>query len=103
MREICFLYVSSEDKRLHQKTCADHKVCCIVGMHWTKDIKNRQPIIATTWYFFRQILLEPLTVTGASASCFGEYRDILSQNLDENNSNQQVQEPVDPGNSVGTS
>ena len=47
--------------------------------------------------FYQQTLLEPLTMTGASASCFGEqYRDLpyLHQNLDENNSTQQVKTAV---------
>ena len=48
---------------------------------------SRQPVTATTWHFTQQTLLEPLNVTGASAFCFNErYRDVLSQNLDENNS-----------------
>ena len=50
---------------------------------------SRQPIIAITWHFSQQIFLEPLAVIGASASCFGErYRDVLSQNIDENHSTQ---------------
>ena len=50
---------------------------------WIKT--NRQPVIAITWHFTQQTRLEPLTVTGASAFCFGErYRDVLSQNFDEN-------------------
>ena len=54
------------------------------GCTWTR--KSRQPIIAITWHFSQQTLLEPLTVSGARASCFGErYRDVLYQNLDENN------------------
>ena len=54
---------------------------------WTRI--SRQPVIAITWHFTQQTLLEPLTVTGASAFRFGErYRDVLSQNLDENNSTQ---------------
>ena len=54
---------------------------------WTKI--SRQPIAAITWHFSKQTLLEPLTMTGASASYFGErFRDVLSQNLDENNSTQ---------------
>ena len=54
---------------------------------WTRI--SRQPVIAITWHFSQQTLLEPLTVTGASASSFGErYRDVLSQNLDQNNSTQ---------------
>ena len=57
------------------------------GCIWTRI--SRQPIIAITWHFSQQTLLEPLTVTGASAFCFGErYWDVLSQNLDENNSTQ---------------
>ena len=57
------------------------------GCTWTRI--NRQAIIAITWHFFQQTLLEPLTVTRASAFCFGErYRDVLSQNLDEDNSTQ---------------
>ena len=40
------------------------------GCTWTRI--NRQPIIAITWHFFQQTLLEPLTVSGARASCFGE-------------------------------
>ena len=51
---------------------------------WTR--MSRRPIIAITWHFSQQTLLEPLTVTGARASCFGErYRDVLYQNVDENN------------------
>ena len=54
---------------------------------WTGT--SRQPIIAITWHFSQQTLLEPLTVIRARASCFGErYRDVLSQNLDENNNTQ---------------
>ena len=50
---------------------------------------SRRSIIAITWDFSPQTLLEPLTVTGARASCFGErYRDVLYQNLDENNNTQ---------------
>ena len=42
---------------------------------WTRI--SRQPIIAITWHFPQQTLLEPLTVSGARASCFGErYRDV---------------------------
>ena len=66
-----------------------HPACCIVGCTWTRI--SRQPIIAITWHFSQQTVLEPLTVTGARASCFGErYRDVLSQNLDENNNNTQT-------------
>ena len=51
---------------------------------WTRI--SRQPIVAITWHFSQQTLLEPLTVSGTRASCFGErYRDVLYQNLDENN------------------
>ena len=51
---------------------------------WTRI--SRRPIIAIGGHFSQQTLLEPLTVTGARASCFGEqYRDVLYQNLDENN------------------
>ena len=54
---------------------------------WTRT--SRQPIRAITWHFYQQSLLEPLTVTRARASCFGErYRDVLHQNLDENNNTQ---------------
>ena len=54
------------------------------GCTWTRI--SRQPIIAVTWHFSQQTLLEPLTVTGARVSCSGErYRDVLSRNLDENN------------------
>ena len=54
---------------------------------WTKI--NRQPVIAITWHLAQQTRLEPLTVTGANAFCFGErYRDVLSQSFDENNSTQ---------------
>ena len=58
------------------------------GCTWTRI--SRQPIIkAITWHFSQQTLLEPLTVSGARASCFGErYRDILYQNSDENNNTQ---------------
>ena len=57
------------------------------GCTWTRI--SRRPIIAITWHFSQQTLLEPLTVTGARASCFGErYRDVLYQNLDENNNTQ---------------
>ena len=56
------------------------------GRTWTRI--SRQPIIAITRHFSQQTLLEQLTVSGARASCFGErYRDVLYQNLDENNSN----------------
>ena len=51
---------------------------------WTRI--SRRSIIAITRHFSQQTLLEPLTVRGARASCFGErYRDVLYQNLDENN------------------
>ena len=54
---------------------------------WTRI--RRQPVKVITWHFTQHTLLEPLTVTGASAFCLGErYRDVLSQNLDENNSTQ---------------
>ena len=54
---------------------------------WTRI--SRQPIIAITWHVSQQTLLEPLTVSGARASCFGErYRDVLYQSLDENNNTQ---------------
>ena len=54
------------------------------GCTWARI--SRQPTIAITWHFSQQTLLEPLTVSGARASCFGErYRDVLYQNLDENN------------------
>ena len=45
----------------------------------TRTRISRQPIIiAITWHFSQQSLLEPLTVPGARASCFGErYRDVL--------------------------
>ena len=53
------------------------------GSTWTRI--SRQPIL----HFFQQTFIEPLTVTGARASCFGErYRDVLSQELDANNSTQ---------------
>ena len=49
------------------------------GCTWTRI--RRQPIIAITWHFSQQTLLEPLIVSGARASCFGErYRDVLYQN-----------------------
>ena len=57
------------------------------GCTWTRI--SKQPIIAITWHFSQQTLLEPLTVSGARASCFGErYRDALYQNLDESNNTQ---------------
>ena len=57
------------------------------GCTWTRI--SWQPIIAITWHLSQQTLLEPLTVSGALASCFGErYRDVLYQNLDENNNTQ---------------
>ena len=58
------------------------------GCTWTRI--SRQPIIAITWPFSQQTLLEPLTVSGARASCFGErYRDVLLyQNLDKNKNTQ---------------
>ena len=60
------------------------------GYTWTRI--SRQPIIAITWHFSQQTLLELLTVSGAHASCFGEpYRDVLYQNLDENNNNTRKQ------------
>ena len=52
---------------------------------WTRT--SRQPVTAITWHVTQHTLLEPLTVTGARALCFGErYRDVLSKNFDENNS-----------------
>ena len=57
------------------------------GCTWTRI--SRQPIIAITWPFSQQTLLEPLAVSEARACCFGEqYRDVLYQNLDENNNTQ---------------
>ena len=57
---------------------------CCGECTWTRT--SRRPIIATIWHFSQQVLLEPLSVTGAYASCFGErYRDVLYHNLDENN------------------
>ena len=45
---------------------------------WTRI--SKRPIIAITWHFSQETLLEPLTVTGARASCFGErYRYVLYQ------------------------
>ena len=59
------------------------------GCSWTINRISRQSIIAITWHVSQQTLLEPLTVTGASVSCFGErYRDVLPKNLDEKNSTQ---------------
>ena len=46
------------------------------GCTWTRI--SRQPIIAVTWQFSQQFFLEPLTASGARASCFGERcRDVL--------------------------
>ena len=46
---------------------------------WTRI--SRRSIIAITWHFSQQTLLEPLTVAGARTSCFGErYRDVLYHN-----------------------
>ena len=57
------------------------------GCTWTRI--SSQPIIAITWHFSQQTLFEPLTVSGARAFCFDErYRDVLYQNLDENNNTQ---------------
>ena len=72
-----------------EDTCTNHPVCCMYCEECTWTRISRQPIIAITWHFPQQTLLEPLTVSGALASCFGErYRDVLYQNLDEdNNSN----------------
>ena len=54
------------------------------GCTWTRI--SRQPIISITRHFSQQTFLEPLTVSGARASCFGErYRDVLYQTLYENN------------------
>ena len=54
---------------------------------WTRI--SRRSMIAITWHFSQQTLLEPLTVTGARASCFGErYRDELYQNLHVNKNTQ---------------
>ena len=56
------------------------------GCTWSRI--SRQ-LIAITWHFSQQDLLEPLTVSGARASCFGErYRVVLYQNLEENNNTQ---------------
>ena len=83
------VYVSSEDRRLlHQKTLVQTtRFAVLWGCTWTRI--SRRSIIAITWHFSQQTLLEPLTVTGARASCFGErYRDELYHNLDENNNTQ---------------
>ena len=57
------------------------------GCTWTRT--SRQPTVAITLHFSQQSLLEPLTVSGARASCFDErYRDVLYQNFDENNNTQ---------------
>ena len=58
------------------------------GCTWTRII-SRQTIQAITWHFSQQTLLERLTVSGARASSFGErYREVLYQNLHENNNTQ---------------
>ena len=66
------------------------------GITSTRMIRGRT--ISNTCTFCQQIFLEAWTVTGRSASCFGEeYRDLLlylNQKLDENNSNQQVRTGV---------
>ena len=50
---------------------------CCGECTWTKI--NRQLVIAITWHFTQQTRLEPLTVTEASAFCFGErYRDVCT-------------------------
>ena len=73
-------------KATPEGTCTHHQVCCIAGGALGLE-KVSKPIIATTWSFSRQTLFGPLTVTGASASCFFErYQDALSQSLDESNS-----------------
>ena len=85
--KICFRYVSSENRKLHQKILVQttRLFAVLWGCTWTRI--SRQPIIAITWHFSQQTLLEPFAVTGASASCFGErfWDVLLSQNLDENN------------------
>ena len=71
---------------LHQKILVQTTRFAVLwgGCTWTRV--SRQHIIAITWHVSQLTLLEPLTVTGASAFCFGErYRDVLSQSLDENN------------------
>ena len=80
--------ISSEDRRLlHQKTLVQTTRFAVLycgECTWSKI--SRQSIIAISWHFSQQTPLEPLTVSGARASCFGErYRDVLYQNLDENN------------------
>ena len=61
----------------------------LYGEGCTSTRISRQPIIENTLHFSQQTLLESLTVTGASASCFAERcRDVLSQNLYKNNSTQ---------------
>ena len=58
------------------------------GCTWTRII-SRQTIQAISWHFSQQTLLERLTVSGARASSFGErYREVLYQNLHENNNTQ---------------
>ena len=69
-------------RRQKATTPEDTRFAVLWGCTWTRI--SRQPSIAITWHFSQQTLLEPLTVSGARASCFGErYRDVLYQNLDE--------------------
>ena len=66
MRENMLL-IRRQKATIPEDTCTNHPVCCIVGgCTWTRI--SRRPIIAITWHFSQQTLLEPLTVTGARAS-----------------------------------
>ena len=77
----------TEGYYIRRHSCKPPGLLYCGGCTWTRI--SRQPIIAITWHFSQQTLLEPLTASGARASCFGErYRDVLYQNLDENNNTQ---------------
>ena len=73
-----------EDRRLHQRILkqTSTRFAELWRCTWTRI--RRQSVTVTTRYFFST----NSSLTRASASRFGErYRDVLSQNLDENNSN----------------
>ena len=59
-----------------EDTSTDLQVCRVVRGIWTRRRPTKHLVL----------FLEPLTVTGASASCFGERdRDLLYQNVYEHN------------------
>ena len=73
-------------KATPEDTCTDHQICSIVGgalgLEQAGSLLQQLPGTFLNKLFSKCRML----MTGASASCFGErYRDVLPQNLDENN------------------